>query len=78
MDSLPTGEIRDKALQRKTVFHVKNEDFSRAIEAVGRVGTEWRRSSVVEYVLIVWRRQDEQAARQKTTQLGVDIDKLPN
>jgi hypothetical protein len=78
LDSLPPGEIRDKALQGKTVFHVKNEDFSRAMEAVGEVGTELRRSTLVEYVLIVWRRQDEQAARQAATRLGIDLDNINN
>ena len=77
MDGLPSGEIRDKALQKKTVFHVKNENFSRAFEAVGQASSEEMRAMLEEYVLIIWRRQDEQAARQKATQLGIDIDKLP-
>ena len=78
MDSLAQGEIRDKALRQKTVFHVKDENFSRAFEAVEQIGADLNRSSMEEYVLIIMRRQDEQAARQKATQLGVDIDKLPN
>jgi RNA polymerase sigma factor (sigma-70 family) len=78
MNSLPQGKIRDKALRQKTVFHVKNEDFSRAFEAVEQIGADLNRSSMEEYVLIIMRRQDEQAARQKATRLGVDLDKLPN